>query len=152
MIQKYLGSQHRFLHFLLSVGTLFAVIFSSATIAHAAFGDGTPTVANPAVFTLQNSKAKVDVASGAFTQHIALDIAPGRNGVQPDISLDYNSQNTQDSIVGYGWSLSIPYIERLNKTGTNNLYGASPFYTSSIDGELATTSTSTPQFIPRSGR
>jgi Resolvase, N terminal domain len=39
--------------------------------------------------------------------------------MQPDVSLIYNSRNTdQDSVVGYGWSLSIPYIERLNKTGS----------------------------------
>ena len=43
---------------------------------------------------------------------LPLDIPPGRNGLQPDVTLDYNSQRTQDSIVGYGWQLSIPYIQR----------------------------------------
>ncbi len=51
------------------------------------------------------------------------------------------------SPVGYGWSLSIPYIQRINKTGSQTLYGPSPFFTSSLDGEIVnvatTTSTST---------
>jgi YD repeat-containing protein len=58
--------------------------------------------------------------------------------MQPDISLVYNSRNTdQDSIVGYGWSLSIPYIERLNKTGSQDMYGPNAYFSSSLDGELA---------------
>ena len=86
---------------------------------------------------------KIDGATGAFTQSIPLDIPPGRNGLQPDVTLDYNSQRTQDSIVGYGWQLSIPYIQRLNKTGSQNLYGNTPYFTSSFDGELANISTTT---------
>ena len=51
-------------------------------------------------------------------------------------------QRTQDSIVGYGWQLSIPYIQRLNKTGSQNLYsGTTPYYTSSLEGELANINT-----------
>ena len=75
--------------------------------------------------------------TGALVQRIPLDIPPGRNGLQPDLALQYNSQNNVDSIVGYGWSLSIPYIQRLNKTGSQNLYGSNPYYTSSLEGELA---------------
>jgi hypothetical protein len=61
--------------------------------------------------------------------------------MQPDLSLIYNSRNTdQDSVVGYGWWLSIPYIERLNKTGSQDLYGSNAYFTSSLDGELAVAS------------
>jgi hypothetical protein len=28
----------------------------------------------------------------------------------------------QDNILGYGWTLPMSYIERLNKTGSQNLY------------------------------
>lgn len=97
-----------------------------------------PTAPGQAVFTTQGAAPRVDGASGALTQHVPLDIPPGRNGLQPDLSLDYNSQNTaQDSIVGYGWSLSIPYIQRMNKTGTQDLYNADANFLSSFDGELA---------------
>jgi RHS repeat-associated protein len=110
-------------------------------------GETPPTVTSPTVLTGQNAAPKVDNQTGALTQRIPLDIPPGRNGLQPDLALLYNSQNTvQDGIAGYGWSLSIPYIQRLNKTGSQNLYGTSSrsqYYTSSIDGELATTTTAT---------
>jgi RHS repeat-associated protein len=107
-----------------------------ASPVFAAFGDGTPTIPNPNVFS-DSILPKVDGASGAFTQSLPLDIPPGRNGLQPDVTLDYNSQRTQDSIVGYGWQLSIPYIQRLNKTGSQNLYSSNAYFSSSIDGELA---------------
>src|SRR5262249_46775088 len=100
-----------------------ALILTPVSSAYAAFGDGgAPTVPNPAAFTGETENARIDGSSGAFTQQVPIDIPPGRNGLQPSISLDYNSQHTKDSIVGYGWSLSIPYIERLNKTGSQDLY------------------------------
>jgi hypothetical protein len=99
-----------------------------------------PTVTSPNVFTSGPATPKVNGTSGALTETIPLDIPPGRNGLQPDLSLNYNSQNTdQDSLVGYGWSLSIPYIERLNKTESENKYANAQYFTSSVDGELATT-------------
>lgn len=88
---------------------------------------------------------KADGQTGALTQAIKLDIPPGRNGLQPDLALQYNSQRAEDSIVGYGWTINIPYIQRLNKVGSQSLYNL-PYFTSSIDGELATTSTTTTAF------
>src|SRR5437764_262457 len=85
------------------------IILASATLApvqaFAAFGGGTPTVPNSNVLSGQAEDPKIDGSTGAFTQRIPLDIPPGRNGLQPDISFQYNSQNTSDGIVGYGWSL-----------------------------------------------
>ena len=67
--------------------------------------------------------AETDLSSGALTYSYGIDVPPGRNGLNPNIGISYNSQNsTQDSIVGYGWSLNIPYIERLNKNGSDQLY------------------------------
>src|SRR5262249_48834059 len=43
----------------------------------------------------------------------------------------------------YGWSLSVPYIERLNKTGSQDLYGSNVVFTSSLDGELVGSTTPT---------
>ena len=113
-----------------------------------------PTLANPDIFT-DTAQPHINGSTGAFTQSYSLDIPPGLNGLQPDVTLDYSSQRTQDSIVGYGWQLSIPVIQRLNKTGSQDLYGNMPYFTSSIDGELtnvtvtATTSgaTSTPYIL-----
>jgi hypothetical protein len=123
---------------------IFASI-SLSPISAAAFGTGEITIPNPNALTGTGEASRVDGSSGALTQHIPIDIPPGRNDLQPNVSLDYNSQSTQDSIVGYGWSLSVPYIERLNKTGAQDLYGSYPYYSSSIEGELAsTTSTIVP--------
>jgi hypothetical protein len=100
----------------------------------------------PPQSTLKNSDIFSDTAqphingsTGAFTQSFSLDIPPGRNGLQPDVTLDYSSQRTQDTSVGYGWQIAIPYIQRLNKTGSQDLYGNTPYFTSSLDGELAST-------------
>lgn len=54
---------------------------------------------------------------GAFTYKFALALPPGRNGMTPDLDLTYSSTDHDDTGFGYGWSLSIPYIERYNKTG-----------------------------------
>jgi hypothetical protein len=134
--------RERFLSKLYAAILLLAINLTPVSPVFASFGDGTPTIPNPNVFT-ESDAPKIDGASGAFTQRIPLDIPPGRNGLQPDVTLDYNSQCTQDSMVGYGWQLSIPYIQRLNKIGSQNLYSSSPYFTSSFDGELANTSTTT---------
>jgi hypothetical protein len=61
--------------------------------------------------------------------------------------LQYNSRNNfNDGIWGYGWTDSIPYIQRINKDGTNQLFAENYFY-SSLDGELASKTATT--FIPK---
>src|SRR6516165_6250546 len=107
------GRAYWSLRSLVAVIVELTLIFTPVQPALAAFGSGLPTVPNGNIFA-DSALPKVDGATGAFTQHLQLDIPPGRNGLQPDLSLDYNSQSTKDSTVGYGWSLSIPYIQRLN--------------------------------------
>jgi hypothetical protein len=81
-----------------------------------------PTGQLSSIFTSQNTKPKADGSTGALIQNLKLDIPPGRNGLQPDLALQYNSQRAEDSIAGYGWTISIPYIQRLNKFGSQSLY------------------------------
>ncbi len=86
---------------------------------------------------------EVESNTGALTYSYAIAVPPGRNNLQPDLKLNYNSQNRQEgSPFGYGWSISIPYIQRLNKFGVDRLYGTSTpsYFSSFMDGELATTS------------
>ena len=86
---------------------------------------------------------RVDEANGSLGYSVQLPIPPGRLGMQPDLRLAYDSGNRDDhSFVGCGWSLSIPYIQRLNRKGVNKLYSESD-YVSSIDGELTLVSGST---------
>jgi hypothetical protein len=63
-----------------------------------------PTIPNVSVFGQSIDQDRIDGASGAFTQKFSLDVPPGRNGLQSDVTLQYNSQNTSDGIVGYPWS------------------------------------------------
>ena len=128
------------------VGQLSASLWCSVFVAaddSLAFGDEVfdpPTISNPNLFTSHSSVPDVDQTTGAFVHRVPLDIPPGRNGLTPDLALQYNSQQLEDGIVGYGWSLSLPYIERFNRTGIDRLY-TDNYFTSSLGGELATTST-----------
>ncbi|MEK7562232.1 MAG: toxin TcdB middle/N-terminal domain-containing protein, partial [Patescibacteria group bacterium] len=80
---------------------------------------------------------EIDKNTGALSYNYPIAVPSGRNNLQPDLSLSYNSNlNAQNSIFGYGWALNIPYIQRLNKAGTDSLYSSNYFY-SSLDGELA---------------
>src|SRR3989344_8024074 len=96
----------------------FGIVFGNASYALAEF--------NAAVFVTQNNvlqpTIRGDEASGALIYTIPLTVPPGRNGLQPDVSLVYNNQrNNNSNIMGYGWDISIPAIERVQKTGTENL-------------------------------
>ncbi|MEK7063779.1 MAG: SpvB/TcaC N-terminal domain-containing protein, partial [Patescibacteria group bacterium] len=112
------------------------IFFALPITLYAAFGDGAPTIFNPDVFTDTSSQLRVDGSTGAFTQRVSIAIPPGRSSLQPDLALDYNSQRAEDSIVGYGWSLSIPYIQRFAPTGSQDLYSGNARFISSMDGEL----------------
>ncbi len=79
---------------------------------------------------------QTDPTSGALTYAYPLIVPGGRNGLQPDLSLTYNSQSlSRDGLFGAGWSLNIPSIERINKRGTNTLY-TEGYFNSSLSGEL----------------
>ena len=74
--------------------------------------------------------------NGAFNFSLPIEIPPGRNDLQPDLELRYDSQNQDTaSFYGYGWNVNIPSISRLNKTGVDNLY-TDNYFTSSLTGEL----------------
>ncbi len=108
---------------------------SSATSSTAATTNGSPSAATKQILP------QTDQSTGALVYSYPLAVPPGRNGLQPDLALTYNSQQgiTADNIVGYGWSLNIPSITRLNKTGTEKLY-TDNYFSSSLSGELVLTS------------
>lgn len=93
-------------------------------------------------FGLAQKLPEIDKNTGSLIYNYPISVPPGRNNFQPDIVLSYNSNlNNQNSILGYGWSLSIPYIKRLSKNGIDELYNeyALRYFYSSIDGELVIT-------------
>lgn len=131
------------------VSSVFAfILFFTPLASYATQTD--PLISSYLYNTAESSPTtRVDGLSGSFSHSVPLTLPPGRNGLHPSLSLNYSSQPTNSlSSFGYGWELSIPYIQRINKTGTGNLYTTDYFY-SSLSGELATTSDAT-VFYPRS--
>src|SRR3989338_5366205 len=54
----------------------------------------------------------VDPMSGAANYSYPLQLAPGRNGLTPALSIAYNSQNKNNfSPVGYGWDVPQGFIQ-----------------------------------------
>ncbi len=81
-----------------------------------------------------------DSSTGAMVYSYPLQVTPGRNGLQPNLKLQYSSQNTQqNSAFGYGWSVNIPYITRVNKEGSSTLF-TDNYFASSVSGDLINTS------------
>lgn len=96
----------------------------------------TYTPVSSGLHTDQKSPLRIDETSGALSFSYALSLPEGRAGMTPSVSFAYNSQNTSlQNTVGYGWSISIPSITRVNKHGVEDLYTSFDFV-SSLDGEL----------------
>lgn len=94
------------------------------------------------------ARPDVDESTGALVYKYPVAIPPGRNGLQPDIALSYNSQNTDlMGVVGYGWSLDMPSISRMAKHGVDALY-VENIFSASMSGELVT-STAANEYVPR---
>ena len=78
----------------------------------------------------------VSTVDGSLNYDYPIVVPAGRNGFGPDIKLSYNNNNkSHSSIVGIGWSLNIPYIQRVNVNGTDKMYSNNNFF-SSLDGLL----------------
>jgi len=61
----------------------------------------------------ENGKAQVDSYSGSLSYSYDFNIPPGRNGMQPNINLSYNSQlKNFSNITGLGWELNLIDIHR----------------------------------------
>jgi hypothetical protein len=73
---------------------------------------------------------------GGLNYEVPITVPPGRGPMTPEVKLLYNSQSNDNlSPFGYGWSLNTPYIERINRLGTDQLYDRYDFF-STLDGEL----------------
>ena len=76
------------------------------------------------------SKGRSDVASfaGSYSESIPISVAPGRAGMQPDLSLNYSSsQASKNGLYGLGWNLDVTRIEREIKNGAPSYTDADTF-------------------------
>ncbi|MGI2168520.1 SpvB/TcaC N-terminal domain-containing protein, partial [Shewanella oncorhynchi] len=76
---------------------------SRVTVADAGSRDKAP--AETVDLTAATVKGNAGVSGGQAGYQIPIDLPPGRNGVQPSISLSYNSQSG-NGLLGMGWSLN----------------------------------------------
>lgn len=85
----------------------------------------------------------VDRQSGAMTYQYPLQVPEGRLGLTPEVVLSYSShiQNGDMGLLGRGWTISVPKIERMTRHGVNNLYNGSIKFQSSLSGDLSYMST-----------
>jgi len=85
------------------------------------------------------SLPEIDKNTGSLNYSYTIVVPPGRDNFQPDLKLVYSSNsNKVNGIFGSSWYINIPYIQRLNKNGTENIYDETSdnYFYSSIDGEL----------------
>ncbi|PIR77672.1 MAG: hypothetical protein COU30_01175, partial [Candidatus Magasanikbacteria bacterium CG10_big_fil_rev_8_21_14_0_10_38_6] len=61
-----------------------------------------------------------NLQTGAFQYGYQFYTPPGRAGLTPSVSLSYSSQGAERiNMVGEGWNLGIPYIQRSSQYGNN---------------------------------
>ncbi len=66
---------------------------------------------------------QTDLFTGRFGYSVPIEVAPARNGSEPDISLRYNSAS-ENGWCGNGWDLEFGYIQRETKRGVPVKWGA----------------------------
>ena len=89
-------------------------------------------------------RSNVSEYAGSFHTQIPVVIAPGRAGLQPAVSLRYNSA-TGNGLLGVGWGIDFARIERSIKNGVPsytdkdtfilNMYGAANTMVKQASGE-----------------
>ena len=93
-------------------------------------------------------KPKIDGNTGALEYEYNFVVPSGRQNMSPDVSFTYNSQvSNNQNYIGYGFQTSIPYIQRLNTAGIENLYTTNHFTSNVYDDLIYSTSSDT--FYPK---
>ena len=88
----------------------------------------------------QKPTIEFDETTGAFKYIFPIITPPGKRGMERDLKLIYDSSLDKNEYLGLNWTKNIPFIERINRTGIENLY-SDYYFSSSLDGELRATTT-----------
>lgn len=107
---------NRQLHVRTLAASLAALMFWAASPAHGDPADvftlGAPVIGSdpPKASALGAGDASVSSQTGAFEYGYPITVPPGRNGMQPKLSLSYSSQGAIYGGIAAGWSLPVPAI------------------------------------------
>lgn len=136
---------------LMSIPALFLClgIFINEAYAAATYYD--KSTAGSDSINLSSPKApKTEGNTGTLRYEYGFSLPAGRSSVQPDISLNYSSADeSNQNLAGYGWSLNLPNITRINTNGFESMYAENNFIASQY-GELLQSTTSN-IFIAKKG-
>lgn len=75
----------------------------------------------------------VSTFSGSFSTSVPIEVLPGRNGLQPSVSLSYASSNA-DGIAGVGWGFPVSSITRTGSHRGAPTYGPADEFYMSLNG------------------
>ncbi|ABW67507.1 YD repeat-containing protein [Desulfosudis oleivorans Hxd3] len=68
------------------------------------------------LYTGAKAMPQTMASTGAASTSIPIAVPPGRAGLAPQLSINYNSY-AKDGVAGLGWSLAVPFIQRSTKDG-----------------------------------
>lgn len=109
---------------ILSIFISFALLLNSLTLAHAFVGNTPPLPAQQ-----DTTDKNVNLFAGDATHSVKIEVPPGTNSLQPDLSLEYHSASARSlgssafisgNLFGSGWSMDFPYIYRDAKGTPDN--------------------------------
>ena len=103
-------------------------------------------VANPTANIMQVQPPTAN-QKGDGTLDFPITIPPGRNGLQPNLSVSYNN-NGSSGVVGYGWDIAIPFISVDTKFGVPQYHGSQETESYLLNGEELVMQNGTSLYIP----
>jgi RHS repeat-associated protein len=130
---------------LTSVGVLFALAQSANAFAREDSGVAPTRLVlpkGPGSLGGIGENAQPTLSMGLLTYGVGIEVPQGYAGLTPELRLSYSS-GYGNSLVGIGWDLGTPSIERMTATGAP-LYGKDDKFAANGSDELVKVSTATP--------
>ena len=97
--------------------TALLALVSTASLAQTGVGDDRVSLPDgPGSRDGMGDNASVNSNMGQMSTSVAIEVPGGFDGLTPSVGLSYSS-GAGNSVVGLGWSMSMPFIERMTSRG-----------------------------------